>query len=96
MINDEMEKKSQLIIYQNINGEIKIDVHLENETVWLNQAQMAELFNKNKRTISEHIRNVFNEGELIENSVVRKFRTTTRNHRVRQIMNNRFNDVSLF
>ena len=47
------------------------------ETVWLTQAQLCELFQKSKATISEHIKNVFEEGELEENSVVRKFRTTT-------------------
>ncbi len=67
---------SQLLIYQNPDGTIKIDVRLEDETVWLTQAQMAALFVKNKRTISEHIVHIFEEGELEENSVVRKFRTT--------------------
>lgn len=70
------EPNSQLLIYQTPDGNIKIDVRLESETVWLTQAHMAELFNKDKRTISEHIRNIFNEGELAENSVVRNFRTT--------------------
>ena len=67
---------SEILIYQNQDGNIKIDVRLENETVWLTQAQMATLFGKDKRTISEHIGNVFTEGELDENSVVRKSRTT--------------------
>jgi hypothetical protein len=68
---------SEIIIYQNQEGRIKIDVRLEEETVWLTQAQMGQLFGKDKRTISEHIRNIFKEGELDENMVVRKFRTTT-------------------
>ncbi len=68
---------SGLIIYQGSDGKIKIDVRLEDETVWLSQDHMAELFGKSKKTISEHIRNIFNEGELDENMVVRKFRTTT-------------------
>jgi hypothetical protein len=68
---------SEIIIYQNPEGSIKIDVRLEEETVWLTQAQMAELFGKDKRTISELIGNVFKEGELDEKVVVRKFRTTT-------------------
>ncbi|MEX1000939.1 MAG: virulence RhuM family protein [Crocinitomicaceae bacterium] len=68
---------SEILIYQNPDGNIKIDVRLENETVWLTQAQMGQLFGKDKRTISEHIRNIFNEGELDENMVVRNFRTTT-------------------
>lgn len=67
---------SEIIIYQNTEGNIKIDVRLEEETVWLTQAQMGQLFNKDKRTISEHISNIFNEGELDQNSVVRNFRTT--------------------
>jgi len=69
---------SELLIYEGPDGKIKIDVRLEDETVWLTQDHMAQLFDKAKSTISEHIRNVFNEGELDENVVVRKFRTTTR------------------
>ena len=69
---------SEILIYQNPDGNIKIDVRLENETVWLTQAQMGQLFGKDKRTISEHIRNIFNEAELDENMVVRNFRTTTK------------------
>ena len=67
---------SDILIYQNQEGNIKIDVRLQEETVWLTQAQMGQLFGKDKRTISEHISNIFSEGELDENSVVRKFRTT--------------------
>lgn len=67
---------SEMLIYQNPDGKIKIDVRLEEETVWLTQAQLCELFQKSKATISEHIKNVFEEGELEESSVVRNFRTT--------------------
>jgi hypothetical protein len=69
---------SEILIYQNAAGKIEIDVRLEDETVWLTQDHMAELFGKSKKTISEHIRNVFAEGELDEKVVVRNFRTTTR------------------
>ncbi len=69
-------QNSDIIIYQNEEGNIKIDVRLEEETVWLTQAQLCELFQKSKATVSEHIINVFEEGELHENSVVRNFRTT--------------------
>ncbi len=69
---------SEILLYQNPDGNIKIDVRLEDETVWLTQGQMGQLFGKDKRTISEQIRNIFNEGELDENMVVRNFRTTTR------------------
>ena len=71
-----MMNTGEILIYQNNDGNINIDVRLEEETVWLSQAQMGMLFNKDKRTISEHISNVFKEGELNESSVVRNFRTT--------------------
>lgn len=71
------ENNSQIIIYQTESGETKLDVRFENETVWLTQRQLCELFDKSKATISEHIKNIFEEGELQENMVVRKFRTTT-------------------
>jgi hypothetical protein len=67
----------ELIIYQNPDGSIKIDVRLEEETVWLTQAQMASLFDKGRTTITEHIQNVFKEGELDEKLVCRDFRHTT-------------------
>lgn len=67
---------SSLILYQTEEGQTRIEVHLLDETVWLSQAQMSELFDKDKKTISEHIRNLFKEGELIEKAVVRKFQTT--------------------
>lgn len=69
---------SDILIYQNHDGDIKIDVRLEEETVWLTQDQMATLFGKAKSTINEHIKNVFAEGELDEKVVVRKFRITTK------------------
>jgi hypothetical protein len=68
---------SEIVIYQNPDGNIKIDVRLEEESVWLTQDQMTILFGKAKSTISEHIKNVFQEGELEEKVVVRKFRITT-------------------
>ena len=68
---------SEIILYQNPDGNIKIDVRLEDETVWLTQAQLCELFQKSKATVCEHIKNIFAEGELNEKVVVRKFRTTT-------------------
>jgi len=70
------EKNNQIIIYNTEDGQTKIEVKLENETVWLSQAQMADLFQKDRKTITEHIQNVFNEGELAENSVCRKFQHT--------------------
>ena len=72
-INEDQASASKILLYQTENGNTRIDVQLRDETVWLTQAQMAELFQKDKRTISEHIQNIFAEGELRENSVVRKF-----------------------
>jgi len=69
--------KGEILIYEAPNGNIKIDVILEDETVWLSQEQMALLFGKGRSTITEHIRNVFTEGELQEEVVCRKFRHTT-------------------
>lgn len=67
---------SSVIIYQNEDGSTGISVRIEDETVWLTQSQLVELFQSSKSNISEHIRNIFDGGELIEDSVVRKFRTT--------------------
>ena len=72
-----MEIKNQIEIYQAQDGSTQIDVQLEEETVWLTQAQMAVLFNKGRTTITEHISNVFKEGELNEEMVCRDFRHTT-------------------
>lgn len=68
---------SDILIYKNADGTIKIDVRLEEETVWLTQEQMASLFGKGRSTVTEHIQNVFKEGELTENMVCRNFRLTS-------------------
>ncbi|MBE7413038.1 MAG: virulence RhuM family protein [Leptospiraceae bacterium] len=70
------KNNSDILIYQSDDGQIKIQVRLENETVWLTQAGMVELFQSSKANISEHIKHIFEEGELNENSVIRNFRTT--------------------
>ena len=67
---------NEIIIYEGDNGVPRIEVRLENETVWLTQDQMAELFVKARSTIAEHILNAFKEGELDEKSVCREFRRT--------------------
>jgi hypothetical protein len=70
-----MENLSNILIYQTEDGVTKIETRLQEETVWLTQAQLCELFQKSKATISEHLKNIFVEGELNEKSTVRKFRT---------------------
>ena len=67
---------NQVEVYQSDDGALQLSVSLQNESVWLTQADMAVLFDKNKRTVSEHIRNIFKDEELIEEAVVRNFRTT--------------------
>lgn len=68
--------KNGILIYQTEDGHTKIDVKLEDETVWLTQAQLCELYQTSKSNISEHIKHIFEEEELNEELVVRKFRTT--------------------
>ena len=70
------EKHDEIVIYQSEDGQVKVDVLFENETVWLTIDQMCLLFGKGKSTISEHIKHIFAEGELQQDSVVRFFRTT--------------------
>ena len=71
-----MEDKGEIIIYQGPDGAASIEVKMQGETVWLTQAQLVELYQTSKSNISEHIKHIFEEGELEESSVVRKFRTT--------------------
>ncbi len=67
-----MGTNNQIVVYQTADNQTQINVTLENETVWLTQAQMAELFQKDRTVISRHIRNVFNERELDEQSTYTK------------------------
>lgn len=71
----ENQSKGDIVIYQTKDGLAKIDVRFEDETVWLTQAQLVELYHSSKSNISEHIKHIFEEGELEESSTVRKFRT---------------------
>lgn len=70
-------KNGEIVIYKSEDGNIKVDVLFEGETVWLTQSQISDLFGKSRSTISEHIKNIFEEGELQEEVVVRKIRNTT-------------------
>lgn len=71
-----MDDKGEIIIYQGVDGMPGIEVKMRDETVWLTQGQLVELYQTSKSNISEHIKHIFEEGELDESSVVRKFRTT--------------------
>ena len=70
------KNKSEIVLYQSPDGKTKVNVRFEGETTWLSQKMMADLFEKDVRTINEHIVNIFQEGELDEKSVIRKFRIT--------------------
>ena len=70
------EPQPNIVIYTTEDGQAKLQVKIEGETVWLTQDQMSELFEKGRSTITEHIRNAFKEGELNEKSVCREFRRT--------------------
>ena len=80
-----MEGKSQFLIYQTEDGLTKISVKLEDENIWLSIDQMAALFGRDKSTISRHIKNIFREGELQQNSVVAKFATTASDNKIYQV-----------
>lgn len=81
----EHSDKGQIILYQTQDGESKIEVTLANETVWLSADQMTELFQRNKSTISRHIKNVFEEGELLQDSVVAFYATTASDGKIYQV-----------
>ncbi len=68
--------KGEFLLYQTEDGQVKIDVRLEDETIWLTQQMIADLFQTTKQNIGQHLKNVFVEGELVQDSVVKKFFTT--------------------
>jgi hypothetical protein len=80
-----MQQNSEIIIYQTATNEISIQTRLQDETVWLNRHQMAELFNRDIKTIGKHINNIFKEEELIKKSVVAKFATTAEDGKTYQV-----------
>lgn len=77
MSNEIKQDNGEIVIYNTCDGNIRIDVRFIDDTVWLSQAQLCNLYQTSKSNISEHIKHIFEEGELTEESVVRKFRTTS-------------------
>ena len=69
-------KESQIVIYKTADGQAKVNVHFRDETAWLTQKLMAELFGVDRSVITKHLKNVFESGELLENSVCAKFAHT--------------------
>ena len=74
-MSNELENTGRILIYQNEKGDTKVDVYFEDETIWMTQKSMCELYQVAKSSISEHISNIYKDGELEEISTVRKFRT---------------------
>jgi len=75
-MSDTPQATGEFILYTTEDGQTRIECRFENETIWLSQTLMAELYDRSKKTVSEHLQNLFDEGELDPNSVVRNFRTT--------------------
>lgn len=86
-MNEMVNLNDKIIIYQSEDGKTQLDVKLEGETVWLTQAQMVELFQSSKANVSEHIKHIFEDGELDQKATVRDFRTV-RQEGNRQVMRN--------
>jgi hypothetical protein len=82
MQNLEEQHQDGIVLYEDATGVLQIQVRLEDETVWLNQAQMATLFQKDLRTVNEHITNLFEEGELAKDAVIRNFRITAKDQKL--------------
>lgn len=86
MTNDELQNEpGEFLLYQTDNGRTRLEVRLQEETVWLSLNQLAELFQRDKSVISRHTRNIFSEGELIRGSVVANYATTAADGKSYQI-----------
>lgn len=84
-MNNELNEQNNFIIYTSENGKTKVNVKINNETVWLSLEQLSELFQRDKSTISRHIKNIFEEGELQRNAVVANFATTATDGKTYQV-----------
>ena len=79
-------KNQNILIYQNEQGNIKVDVKFEDESIWLSQKQLAVVFGKSVKTINEHIQNIFKEEELVEDSVIRNYRITANDSKTYDVL----------
>ena len=79
--------KNKMIIYISKDGQIKVDVNIQNEDIWMSQDIMAKLYGTTKNNISIHLKNIFNEGELDKNSVVKKILTTASDNKQYSVLN---------
>lgn len=76
-MNNQAPEESNFLLYSTPEGDVNLNVLLQDETIWLSQQEMQQLFDKAKSTVSYHISNIFEEGELEERVVIRDYRTTT-------------------
>ena len=83
-----IKEQEEFVIYQATDGSPKIEVRLENETIWLTNLQLTKLFQTTKSNVSEHIKHIFEEGQLNYDSTVRKFRTVASNRRGNGVFGN--------
>jgi len=81
-----MTTQNNILIYQNEQGNIKVDVKFEDESIWLSQKQLAVIFGKSVKTINEHIQNIFKEEELVEDSVIRNYRITANDSKTYDVL----------
>lgn len=82
----ELQQLSNFVIFQTENGKVNIDVYFQDETLWLTQKSIAELFEKGRTTITGHLKNIFEDNELVEQVVCREFRHTTQHGAVDGLM----------
>ena len=76
MSKDEIKEFQEILLYKDSNGNVKVDVFIMNEDIWMSQAQLARLFDVDRSVITKHLRNIFNEGELLKDSVCAKIAHT--------------------
>ena len=73
-MSEQLDNIGKILIYQTENGDTKLDVYFEDDTVWMSQKSLSELYQVDVRTINEHIKNIYSDNELDENSTIRNFR----------------------
>ena len=90
-MSNNLTERTEFLLYQTDDDRIRIETRMQDETVWLTQKQMAELFQKDIRTINEHLKNIYAEGELVSESTIRKFRIV-RLEGTREVVGNRIKE----
>ena len=92
----ELQQFSNFVIFQTKNGKVNVDVYFHNETIWLTQKRIAELFEKGRSTITEHLKKIFIDGELNEKVVCRNFRHTTQHGAIAGLTQEKKSSIMIF